>query len=112
MRMLTCTISSLSSATFGRFSFEIIRILAFVILLISVIIAPPFPIRHPIREVGTSNRVVYEIRPESLSILSLHLGCNRNAASIAGENVSSNTYVHKQIQSHVVFFSLGLHKVT
>lgn len=62
---------------------------AFVIFLISVIIDPPFPIRQPIREVGTSNLVVYEIRPESLSTFSLHLGCNRSAASIAGENVSS-----------------------
>lgn len=61
-----------------------------------MIIAPPFPIRHPIREVGTSNRVVNEIRPESLSTLSLHLGCKRNAASIAGENASSNAYkLHK-----------------
>lgn len=63
--------------------------LALVILLISVIIVPPFPIRQPIREVGTSRRVVNEMSPESLSIFSLHLGCKRIAASMVGEKVSS-----------------------
>lgn len=86
---LTSTISSSSAATLGRFSLERTRILAFVILLISVIIDPPFPIRQPIREVCTSKRVVKEIRPESLSTFSLHLGCKRMAASIAGDIVSS-----------------------
>lgn len=61
------------------------RILALVILLISVTIAPPLPIRQPIREVGTSMRVVNERIPESLSTLSLHLGCKRTAASTTDE---------------------------
>lgn len=51
--------------------------------------APPLPMRQPIRDVGTSKRVVNEIIPESLSTLSLHLGCNLTAASIVGEYVSS-----------------------
>ena len=85
----TCTISSSSKATLGRFSFDSIRILALVSLLNSVMIAPPLPIRQPIREVGTSRRVVNEIIPESLSTFSLHLGCKRNAASSVGEYESS-----------------------
>ena len=91
VQAFTCTISSSSEATLGRFSFDSIRILALVTFLISDIMDPPFPIRHPIREVGTSNRVVNETRPESLSTFSLHLGCNRKAASIAGEKESSKT---------------------
>lgn len=63
--------------------------LAFVSFLISVIIAPPLPIRQPIREIGTSRRVVNEMMLESLSTFSLHRGCRRTAASIVGENVSS-----------------------
>lgn len=63
--------------------------LAFVSLLISVMIAPPLPIRQPILEVGTSKRVVKEMIPESLSTFSLHRGCKHTAASIVGENVSS-----------------------
>ena len=63
--------------------------LAFVSFLISVMIAPPLPMRQPIREVGTSRRVVNETMPESLSTFSLHRGCRRTAASIAGENESS-----------------------
>lgn len=53
-----------------------------------MIMAPPFPIRQPTRDVGTSNLVANDIRPESFSTFSLHLGCKRNAASTVGENVS------------------------
>lgn len=58
---------------------------SFRIFLISLIMVPRFPIRHPIRDVGTSNLVVNDVRPESLSTFSLHLGCKRNAASTVGE---------------------------
>lgn len=60
-----------------------------VILLISDIIEPPFPIRHPILDVGTRIRVVYEASPDSRSVFSLHLGCKRTAASIVGDMGSS-----------------------
>lgn len=59
------------------------------LLLISDIMVPPLPIRQPIREVGTSKRVVYEGSPDSFSDFSLHLDCKRTAASIAGEIGSS-----------------------
>lgn len=85
----TCTISSSSDAILGRLSLESMRILALVILLISVTIAPPLPIKQPIRDVGTRRRVVNEIIPESLSTFSLHLGCKRTAASTVAEYGSS-----------------------
>ena len=36
------------------------RIVALVVLRISVMIEPPLPIRHPIRDVDTNKRVVYD----------------------------------------------------
>jgi hypothetical protein len=68
--------------------------LAFVSLLISVMIVPPLPIRHPIRELETSNRLVKERIPESLSTFSLHRGCKRTAASIVGEKESSKNCIN------------------
>lgn len=66
--------------------------LARVDLLISEMIDPPLPIRQPIRDVGTSRRVVNENSPDSLSVFSLHLGCKRNAASKVGDMASSKNY--------------------
>ena len=58
-------------------------------------IDPPLPIRQPIREVDTNSLVVKEMIPESLSTFSLQRGCNRTAASIVGENVSSKNWISK-----------------
>jgi len=63
-------------------------------------IDPPLPIRQPIREVDTRRRVVKEIIPESLSTFSLHRGCNRTAASIVGEKVSSKNCVSTSYKHH------------
>lgn len=101
-----CTISSSLDATFGRSSFERMRILAFVIFLISLIMDPPFPIRQPIRDAGTSNLVVTDIRPESRSTSSRHLGCKRSAASIVGEYVSSKKLFCRNRNHTIVTFSI------
>lgn len=83
----TWTISSSRVATLGRLSLERIRMLARVLLLISVTMLPPLPIRHPIRELETNMRVV-STSPFPDSALSLHFGWSRTAASIDGERSS------------------------
>jgi hypothetical protein len=69
---------------------------ALVVLRISVMIEPPLPIRHPIRDVDTNKRVVYDGSADSASLFSLHLGCKRTAASIVGETGSSKNCMGKK----------------
>jgi hypothetical protein len=64
-------------------------------LRISVMIEPPLPIRHPIRDVDTNSRVVYDGSADSASLFSLHLGCKRIAASMVGETGSSKNCMGK-----------------
>jgi hypothetical protein len=97
-QIVTWTISSSSDATFGTFSFEKIRMFALDDLRISVMIEPPLPIRHPIRDVDTNKRVVYDGSPDSASIFSLHFGCKRTAASIVGETGSSKNCITTKIR--------------
>lgn len=59
--------------------------LALVAFLISEMIAPPLPIRHPILELGTNKRVVITESPDSFSTFVLHLGCKRIAASMVAD---------------------------